>query len=95
MARCWKAQAPRQQSVAPDAGRRAQRRGPVQPDLAGPDGKQRVVFAKNWAYLSGQASNTDLSFPGLDPSADRTYVSNGWGVTKSVYSNRIRKDNAA
>jgi hypothetical protein len=30
-------------------------------------------------------SNTDLSFPKLTRSVDRIYVSNGWGVTKSVY----------
>jgi Bacterial HORMA domain family 1 len=31
-------------------------------------------------------SNTDLSFPILTRSTDRNYVSNGWGVTKSVYA---------
>jgi len=31
-------------------------------------------------------SNTDLSFPSLTRSSDRNYVSNGWGVTKSVYA---------
>jgi len=31
------------------------------------------------------ASSTDLSFPALTRTADRNYVSNGWGVTKSVY----------
>ena|ERR1700680_1904573 len=31
-------------------------------------------------------SSTDLSFPSLTRSADRNYVSNGWGVTKSVYT---------
>lgn len=31
-------------------------------------------------------SNIDLSFPTLSRSADRSYVSNGWGVTKSVFS---------
>jgi hypothetical protein len=31
-------------------------------------------------------SSTDLSFPSLTRSADRHYVSNGWGVTKSVYT---------
>jgi hypothetical protein len=30
-------------------------------------------------------STTDLSFPSLTRSADRDYVSNGWGMTKSVY----------
>jgi hypothetical protein len=46
---------------------------------------QRVSFKKtlspNWT-----TSNTDLSFPSLQRSADRSYVSNGWGVTKSIYS---------
>jgi Bacterial HORMA domain family 1 len=45
---------------------------------------QRTAFnqtlCKSWA-----ASNTDLSFPALSRYADRSYVSNGWGVTKSVY----------
>jgi hypothetical protein len=31
-------------------------------------------------------SNTDLSFPTLTRSADRNYISNGWGVTKSIYA---------
>lgn len=31
-------------------------------------------------------SNTDLSFPSLTRSSDRNYVSNGWGVIKSVYA---------
>jgi hypothetical protein len=30
-------------------------------------------------------ASTDLSFPSLTGSADRNYVSNGWGMTKSVY----------
>jgi hypothetical protein len=46
---------------------------------------QRASFKKtlspNWT-----TSNTDLSFPSLQRSADRSYVSNGWGVTKSIYS---------
>jgi hypothetical protein len=45
---------------------------------------QRAAFKKtlspNWC-----ASDTDLSFPSLIRSADRSYVSNGWGVTKSVF----------
>jgi hypothetical protein len=32
------------------------------------------------------ASTTDLSFPALTRASDRSYVSNGWGVTKSVFS---------
>jgi hypothetical protein len=35
--------------------------------------------------ISWISSSTDLSFPSLTRSADRNYVSNGWGVTKSVY----------
>jgi hypothetical protein len=31
-------------------------------------------------------STTDLSFPSLTRATDRTYVSNGWGVTKSIFS---------
>jgi hypothetical protein len=31
-------------------------------------------------------STTDLSFPSLTRTADRTYVSNGWGVTKSIFT---------
>jgi hypothetical protein len=45
---------------------------------------QRAAFRKtlspHWC-----ASNTDLSFPSLTRSPDRNYVSNGWGVTKSVF----------
>jgi hypothetical protein len=46
---------------------------------------QKEAFKKtlspDWA-----ASATDLSFPSLRRSADRSYVSNGWGVTKSAFS---------
>jgi hypothetical protein len=31
-------------------------------------------------------STTDLSFPALTRASDRSYVSNGWGVTKSIFS---------
>jgi Bacterial HORMA domain family 1 len=31
-------------------------------------------------------STTDLSFPALTRAADRSYVSNGWGVTKSIFT---------
>jgi hypothetical protein len=45
---------------------------------------QRTLFkgslSPNWT-----ASSTDLSFPALARSTDRSYVSNGWGVTKSVF----------
>jgi hypothetical protein len=45
---------------------------------------QRLAFKKdlspNWC-----PSNTDLSFPSLTRSHDRNFVSNGWGVTKSVF----------
>jgi hypothetical protein len=34
----------------------------------------------NWS-----SSSTDLSFPGLTRSSDRSYASNGWGMNKSVY----------
>jgi hypothetical protein len=45
---------------------------------------QRAAFKK--ALSPGwTTSNTDLSFPKLTRSVDRTYVSNGWGVTKIVY----------
>lgn len=45
---------------------------------------QRTMF---YATLSTSwvSSTTDLSFPALTRQADRNYVSNGWGVTKSVY----------
>jgi hypothetical protein len=46
---------------------------------------QRAAFKQalspNWC-----ASDTDLSFPSLSRSPDRNYVSNGWGVTKSVFN---------
>jgi hypothetical protein len=45
---------------------------------------QRAAFIRtlktNWS-----PSNTDLAFPYLTRSSDRSYVSNGWGVTKSVF----------
>jgi hypothetical protein len=45
----------------------------------------RAAFMK--ALSTGwTTSNTDLSFPSLTRSSDRNYVSNGWGVTKSVYA---------
>ncbi|MHB1953185.1 MAG: HORMA-1 domain-containing protein [Sulfobacillus sp.] len=45
---------------------------------------QRQVFNGNLS-TSWSASSTDLSFPALTHSTDRSYVSNGWGVTKSVF----------
>jgi hypothetical protein len=45
---------------------------------------QRAAFNKNLSP-NWCASDTDLSFPSLTRSADRSYVSNGWGVTKSVF----------
>lgn len=45
---------------------------------------QRAAFSQT-LNMGWTTSNTDLSFPKLTRSADRTYVSNGWGVTKSVY----------
>lgn len=46
---------------------------------------QRAAF-KQTLSTGWTTSNTDLSFPTLMRSADRNYVSNGWGVTKSVYA---------
>lgn len=45
---------------------------------------QRTSFSKA-LNISWSSSSTDLSFPGLSRSSDRSYVSNGWGMTKSVY----------
>ena len=45
---------------------------------------QRTTFQKTLAVGWG-TSTTDLSFPSLARSLDRTYVSNGWGVTKTNY----------
>ncbi len=45
---------------------------------------QRAAFRQGLS-TGWTTSNTDLSFPKLTRSLDRTYVSNGWGVTKSVY----------
>jgi hypothetical protein len=68
---------------------------------ATPGGELRVVLrnSQKWCDLtdsqrqmflgklstSWTSSNTDLSFPALSRTADRSYVSNGWGVTKSTY----------
>jgi len=45
---------------------------------------QREAF-NGTLNISWVSSSTDLSFPGLTRYADRNYVSNGWGVTKSVF----------
>jgi len=45
---------------------------------------QRTAFYGTLS-TSWVSSSTDLSFPALTRQADRNYVSNGWGVTKSVY----------
>jgi hypothetical protein len=45
---------------------------------------QRAVFNETLS-ISWVSSNTDLSFPALTRFTDRNYVSNGWGMTKSVY----------
>jgi hypothetical protein len=46
---------------------------------------QRIAFKKTLSP-DWSASATDLSFPSLQRSADRSYVSNGWGVTKSIFA---------
>jgi hypothetical protein len=66
-----------------------------------PGGELSVVvrYTKKWADLPEQkkndfqtglkirwtSSSVDLSFPTLSGSADRSYASNGWGMTKTVY----------
>ena len=45
---------------------------------------QRAAFDKTIG-TSWIPSNTDISFPGLTRYTDRNYVSNGWGVKKTVY----------
>lgn len=46
---------------------------------------QKAAFSQTLS-TGWSPSSTDLSFPSLTRSADRNYVSNGWGVTKSVYA---------
>lgn len=46
---------------------------------------QRTGFRQGLG-TSWTTSNTDLTFPALTRAADRNYVSNGWGVTKSAYA---------
>ena len=45
---------------------------------------QRTAFNKTLSP-SWESSSVDLSFPALARQVDRNYVSNGWGVTKSIY----------
>ncbi|MDQ2839460.1 MAG: hypothetical protein M3Y72_00130 [Acidobacteriota bacterium] len=45
---------------------------------------QRTAFNATLSPSWG-SSNVDLSFPALTRGSDRNYVSNGWGVTKSIY----------
>jgi Bacterial HORMA domain family 1 len=45
---------------------------------------QRASFNET-LHINWVPSNTDLSFPSLTRYADRSYVSNGWGVTKTVF----------
>jgi hypothetical protein len=45
---------------------------------------QKVAFNETLS-TSWIPSSTDLSFPALSRSTDRNYVSNGWGMKKSVY----------
>jgi len=45
---------------------------------------QRTLFNES-LNINWVPSNTDLSFPSLTRYADRSYVSNGWGVTKTVF----------
>lgn len=44
----------------------------------------RAAFSQTLSTI-WSPSNTDLSFPSLTRSSDRSYFSNGWGVTKSVF----------
>lgn len=46
---------------------------------------QRTAFSET-LNTGWDPSSTDLSFPSLTRAADRNYVSNGWGVTKSIYA---------
>jgi hypothetical protein len=45
---------------------------------------QRAAFSKQ-LNITWSPSSTDLSFPSLTRSSDRSYVSNGWGVTKTIF----------
>jgi hypothetical protein len=45
---------------------------------------QRQAFGRTLS-TTWTTSSTNLSFPALTRSADRNYISNGWGITKSVF----------
>jgi hypothetical protein len=45
---------------------------------------QRTAFKQTLA-TGLSPTNIDTSFPSLTRTADRNYVSNGWGVVKSAY----------
>jgi hypothetical protein len=45
---------------------------------------QRAAFSQR-LNITWSPSSTDLSFPSLTGSSDRSYVSNGWGVTKTIF----------
>jgi Bacterial HORMA domain family 1 len=45
---------------------------------------QRETFGRILS-MTWTTSSINLSFPALTRSADRNYISNGWGVTKSVF----------
>jgi|SRR5208282_575903 len=46
---------------------------------------QKIAFSQRLT-TKWSPTSTDLSFPALARSHDRNYVSNGWGVAKSVYA---------
>lgn len=46
---------------------------------------QRAAFMQTLNTVCTN-SNTNLAFPSLTRSSDRNYVSNGWGVIKSVFA---------
>ncbi|MGH7118802.1 MAG: hypothetical protein ACREFP_07415, partial [Acetobacteraceae bacterium] len=47
---------------------------------------QRLAFSQQSLTTTWSPTSTDLTFPALGRSHDRNYVSNGWGVAKSVYA---------
>jgi Bacterial HORMA domain family 1 len=55
------------------------------PKFAALTAAQRQALAEDLG-TTWSTSTTDLSFPSLTRAADRTYVSNGWGVTKSIFT---------
>ena len=46
---------------------------------------QKDAFSQSLS-TTWSTSTTDLSFPSLTRTPDRSYVSNGWGVTKSIFA---------